>query len=129
MKAEHHFAGSASSVRAARAFITEKLANTPKSAVEDAVLIASELAANAVTHANSAFTICVEETTSHVRIEVRDRGEGAPTLRRPRPEEAYGRGLRIVSELARSWGVDEHPEGGKTVWADIALPNTGRATL
>jgi anti-sigma regulatory factor (Ser/Thr protein kinase) len=126
VKKEHHFAGAASSIRQARVFVTETLAATPQDAVDDAVLIVSELAANAVTHGNSAFTICVEETPKLVRIEVRDRGEGEPTPREPRPDEPYGRGLRIVEQLSQGWGVDSHPEGGKTVWADIAVADQRR---
>jgi anti-sigma regulatory factor (Ser/Thr protein kinase) len=122
MKAEHHFAGSATSVRAARAFVTETLLDAPKAAVDDAVLIVSELAANAVTHADSGFTLCVEQTPSHVRIEVRDLGGGVPQRRQPRADEPYGRGLHIVNELALDWGVSLNPEGGKSVWVELPLP-------
>jgi anti-sigma regulatory factor (Ser/Thr protein kinase) len=128
MRAEHHFASSVSSVRAARVFVTETLTGAPKAAVADAVLVVSELAANAVTHASSAFTICVEQTPSHVRIEVRDRGAGEPRQQHPGSEQPYGRGLHIVNELTDDWGIDTHPEGGKTVWVDLPLPQAGRAS-
>lgn len=54
MKTEHHFAGSASPVCDARAFVSETLSGAPQGMVDDAVLIVSELAANAVTHGQSA---------------------------------------------------------------------------
>jgi len=47
-----------------------------------------------------------------------------------------GRGLGIVAELASSWGVLPHSDGGKVVWAvfDAAarperLPRGGRLAL
>jgi anti-sigma regulatory factor (Ser/Thr protein kinase) len=126
MRTEHHFGGSATSVREARLFVTEALLGAPREAIEDAVLIVSELAANAVTHAKSAFTICVEHRAAVVRIEVRDGGAGAPTPRHPTADEVYGRGLQIVDRLAHGWGVHAHPGGGKTVWVNIALAQPGR---
>jgi hypothetical protein len=57
-----------------------------------------------------------------VRIEVTDRGAGMPTLRIPPASEPTGRGLRIVRELADSFGVEPLPDPpGKTVWFVVGL--------
>jgi hypothetical protein len=45
-----------------------------------------------------------------------------PTVRRPEPSEPSGRGLRIVQELADSFGVRElRGTPGKTVWFVVGL--------
>ena len=36
--------------------------------------------------------------------------------------EAGGFGVRLVDELAASWGVDDLVEDGKCVWFEIELP-------
>jgi hypothetical protein len=37
-------------------------------------------------------------------------------VRSPKPEDPSGRGLKIVEMLSDDWGVDYHPNDGKTVW-------------
>ncbi len=90
--------------------------------VEDAVLIASELVANAVVHAAGAIrltTLVAGEGSAYVRIEVTD-GANRPPVRANSPEDALsGRGLNIVFDLAAAWGSTAVPAGwGKTVWAE-----------
>ena len=46
---------------------------------------------------------------------------GAPAPGRPRLEAEGGRGLFLVEQLARSWGVNRHPDGGKVVWCVLSL--------
>jgi hypothetical protein len=29
--------------------------------------------------------------------------------------------LRLVEQLARAWGVNRHPDGGKVVWCVLSL--------
>jgi anti-sigma regulatory factor (Ser/Thr protein kinase) len=55
-----------------------------------------------------------------------DATTGVPVLRTPTDQDPAGRGLMIVSELAR-WGCHAAPEdiGGKLVWA--RLPNGGQS--
>jgi signal transduction histidine kinase len=125
--AERHFEGSVSSVAGARSFVTHSFSDAPPAVLEDALLIVSELAANAVAHARSAFTIRLAHAASSLRIEVRDHGGGVPTLRSPQPDETFGRGLSIVDKLARGWGFDPQPGGGKTVWVDIAFAAARRS--
>jgi anti-sigma regulatory factor (Ser/Thr protein kinase) len=86
--------------------------------VSDACLVASEMAANAVTHANSAFEVDVACAKGAVRVTVSDTGPGAAEERESELLDLGGRGLAIVSELADRWGCDNLP-GGKVVWAEL----------
>ena len=54
-------------------------------------------------------------------VAVRD---GSPRLLRqvlPDPDAESGRGLWLVEQLARSWGVRPHRDGGKVVWCTLNL--------
>jgi anti-sigma regulatory factor (Ser/Thr protein kinase) len=86
--------------------------------VADACLVASEMAANAVTHAESAFEVAVACAEGAVRITVSDSGPGVAEPHTVEPLEVGGRGLVIVSDVADRWGCDAVP-GGKVVWAEL----------
>ena len=88
--------------------------------VADACLVASEMAANAVTHARSAFEVAVTCADGAVRIMVSDNGPGAAEAHAVDPLEIRGRGLAIVSDVADRWGCDTVP-GGKVVWAELTV--------
>jgi hypothetical protein len=57
-----------------------------------------------------------------VLLRVTDGGaERPPTARAANPESVDGRGLAIVSALARRWGV-EREDDGQCVWAELGTP-------
>lgn len=116
------------SVRAARHFVTGLLAASPDARLgDDAAIIATELAANAVLHAHSGFTLTVARSANAVRIAVQDSDplalrdddrvpacdDGMPFDFRP------GHGLSIVAQLASAWSVERLPDG-KVIWVDLA---------
>jgi YesN/AraC family two-component response regulator len=86
--------------------------------VDDALLVLSELVANAVEHADAASVAVVNRGGQGLRIEVRDQGEGVLTEQPEMATTERGRGLMIVSALARSWGV-QTAEKSKTVWVEL----------
>jgi anti-sigma regulatory factor (Ser/Thr protein kinase) len=108
--------------------------------LRDALLCLSELVTNAVLHAGGPLCVEVRTTTDTVRLEVVDRmppsGPGLRSVAEARaallaegvPGEAEretGRGLAIVSQLSRAWGVlAEDVEGapGKRVWVELGGP-------
>jgi anti-sigma regulatory factor (Ser/Thr protein kinase) len=116
------FPGKPDQVACARAFVRSALGNCP--ALDDIVMLASELCANAVRHTASAdggsFEVTVRLLRESARIEVRDDGGSATIPQAGDPGEAseYGRGLRIVAALADDWGYqdDEH---GRTVFFEL----------
>ena len=114
---------SVSSVRKARHFVTEQVAEWRlDQLLDDALLVASELTTNAITHADSPCRIRMSLTPTSLRIEVVDTGSGTPE---PQPESwtsEHGRGLMLVGALTTAWGMEEVPGQGKLVWAELARP-------
>ncbi|MFI5074839.1 MAG: MEDS domain-containing protein [Actinomycetales bacterium] len=86
--------------------------------VADACLVASEMAANAVTHARSAFEVTVTCSENSVRVSVSDVAPGTVEEHHGRLLDLGGRGLAIVSDVADHWGCETVP-GGKVVWAEL----------
>jgi anti-sigma regulatory factor (Ser/Thr protein kinase) len=112
---------------AARAFVREvcrywQLALPDNTLVDRAVLLASELVTNAMVHARTELRLRVELRGELLHLAVHD---GSPRLLRlvtsPDPEAEGGRGLWLVEQLARAWGVNRHPDGGKVVWCTLTL--------
>ncbi len=83
-------------------------------------IVTSELASNAVRHAQTPFRVAVDVNPGTIRIEVED-GAGAQKIATEIASPNTGRGLRIVEDVATSWGV-EHRGEKKAVW--IELPAT-----
>jgi serine/threonine-protein kinase RsbW len=122
MRHERVFANTPSAVGRARRFVVRQLDGVPGAVVDEVAIMVSELATNCVRHTVTDFTVGVEHTRHEIVVEVTDRGGGMPTVRRPEASEPSGRGLRIVQELADSFGVRElRAEPGKTVWFVVAL--------
>ena len=119
-----HFRAGSDAPSAARRFVTGLLARRPYGArvsAEDAQLVVSELATNAVMHAGTPFSVSIRCDGSAVRISVQDRSSAPPVMREALPTAALsGRGLKLVAAVTRGWGV-EHAANGKTVWAELAL--------
>jgi anti-sigma regulatory factor (Ser/Thr protein kinase) len=86
--------------------------------LDDVRIVITELAANAVVHARSPFSVSLRSTGSIVRLAVRDGSHAAPVVRPEYGTTPSGRGMRIVTALASRWGVDPAP-GGKVVWAEF----------
>lgn len=99
---------------------------------DDARLLISELAGNAIRHAGGAvYRVEVECAAEGVRVTVRDSGccEGVPKPRQAPEASEDGRGLEIVKCVSSHWGVEVMAGGGHAVWfqLEIATPATSRA--
>ncbi|HET6560497.1 MAG TPA: response regulator [Marmoricola sp.] len=111
------------SVRLARRFVAERLAEWGLEAIrDDALLVTSELAANAITHAHSACRLRVSLTATTLRIDVIDMGSGTPEPQPPSDTEEHGRGLHLVAAVTTAWGLEMVPQNGKVVWAELSRP-------
>ncbi|MDF1602922.1 response regulator [Nocardioides sp. YIM 152315] len=115
-----------SSVATARRFVRTQLLDWGiESTVDDAMLVVSELATNALTHAESSYRVRVSAVGPALRIEVEDDGTGTPEPQPLTDTEEHGRGLHLVGALAASWGMEAGESGGKRIWAELPLASTG----
>lgn len=117
---EARFEGEPNSVSAARRFVAQTLesAGLPDQAWTAAQII-SELATNAVLHAGTAFIVRVAVTGPLVRLAVIDERPHSHAVKRQfSAETTTGRGLRLVEQLSRAWGVASDSRT-KTVWCEI----------
>jgi hypothetical protein len=102
---------------------------------EDAVVIASELATNAIRHGSPATTGDDASDPGRARVElswclqasrlicvVTDQTGTPPAVAAHDPEAESGHGLQIVSALAVAWGWTILGTGEKAVWAALELP-------
>lgn len=111
---------SPSSAHAARVAASDFLARLGRSDLRDAVeLIASELVANAVMHAHTDMSLSVDLADDGVRVSVTDGSEVLPRWTLTSATATSGRGLLLVKQLSRRWGVDLLPGAGKSVWAEV----------
>lgn len=107
---------------AARRHVAEVAAGRPD--LDDALLVVSELCANALLHGEPPLELRTSIDGSALRIEVanRSRADGAGALASPRsmpdPDAVRGRGLAIVERLAADWGWKDDA-GRTTVWAEL----------
>jgi anti-sigma regulatory factor (Ser/Thr protein kinase) len=147
---QRSFTAELASVRAARHYVTGLLgAGASEAAACDAAIVATELAANAVLHARSGFTLTVSRSAGVTRIAVRDKtpvaapdatgpettgpavsgpGISGPGISGPAAagdrlpfEVMTGHGLSVVAQLASRWAVDPLSDG-KVVWAELPGP-------
>ncbi len=99
---------------------------------ERALLIVSELVANAAVHAHTVLELSMTASSRSLKLSVRDEDQRLPVLGGgdtpgrdldvgPPSLGEGGRGIAIVQGLADEWGVDVL-RGGKRVWARISLP-------
>jgi anti-sigma regulatory factor (Ser/Thr protein kinase) len=125
MSPQRRFPNEPASVTQARRFTLAAVADLPPQLSDAVAVMVSELAANAVRHTGSHFTVTIDRSPELIRIAVTDRGAGSPMVRNPEPVEVSGRGLQIVQALAADWGVVPASEPpGKTVWFSITLEPT-----
>ncbi|WP_320779959.1 ATP-binding protein [Streptomyces sp. CRN 30] len=112
----------------ARAFTRDTLRDWRlEERTDDAVLVVTELAANAAVHGTAAgdgpaeFRLGLSLEPGVLTLTVSDPGTDAPV---PAPADdrslpEHGRGLRIVDALADVWGWVPGPAPGKTVFARL----------
>lgn len=87
--------------------------------VEDVRLVVSELATNAVAHAQTPFAVSLSSANGSVRLAVQDESTSAPVRSARDVMDMSGRGLMLVELLSREWGTSTDSHGFKTVWASF----------
>ena len=89
--------------------------------VEPVRLVVSELATNALVHAQTAFSVVLEALGETVLLTVRDDSRSLPHARRAQAMDTGGRGLEVVDVVSLEWGINEDQAGSKGVWASFAM--------
>ena len=85
---------------------------------DDAVLVTSELATNAVRHGSSPFRTTIARVDGVVRIAVEDGSSAWPERQEALPDDEAGRGIAIVAALSLQSGCEPTPDG-KVAWAAL----------
>jgi hypothetical protein len=113
-----HLTARLTAPRAARAFVVRALLDWRlMPLVSPATLVVSELVTNSVIHAASTVDLTLTRADGRMHLAVHDHGVGRPKVRGEVPTDYLnGRGLLLVREFTRGWGVFPAPEG-KMVWA------------
>jgi anti-sigma regulatory factor (Ser/Thr protein kinase) len=106
----------------ARAVVREQLHEWGLAKLADsAELLVSELVTNAVRHSHARPVDLRLVRGDTLLCEVDDDDHDLPSLLNGGPGDEVGRGLRVVSTLAREWGTSR-TKAGKTVWFELTLP-------
>jgi serine/threonine-protein kinase RsbW len=126
------FPGQPSLVSQARSWISGLLPASPP--LDDLLLLADELAANAVTHTRSGqpggqFTVEVIWSPQSARVVVGDQGSDevpvpVASLGDQVPNLESGRGLFLVEALSAAWGIAGDADA-RWLWADVHLRSQG----
>jgi anti-sigma regulatory factor (Ser/Thr protein kinase) len=104
----------------ARDFLRAQLSGqVSEPALDEALLVTTELVANALRHGEGAIALRLRGDDDRLRVEVLDEGTGATSRVCVRvPDATGGWGLHIVEDISLRWGCFE---GTTHVWAEIAL--------
>ena len=110
------------SAAGARAFVsTHLLDHRLQHLVEPVRLVVSELATNALVHAQTTFSVTLSGSDNEVVLTVWDDSQALPERRASQVLNASGRGLEIVDIVSQAWGINQDEAGSKGVWASFAL--------
>ncbi|WP_308427962.1 ATP-binding protein [Actinomadura livida] len=106
----------------------EPLLGAEHSACDDSVLLLSETLTNAIVHGGGDLVeVDAYVDTANIRIEVTDEGGASVPHHVDDPQGEHGRGLPILSMLAKSWGFEQLDDGRLRVWFEVphtAPPDT-----
>jgi len=130
-----NFAATLTAVRASRVFAKSTLTKWGAGIIlDDTLLVVSELVTNAVEATGAAdpdlswgelpkldlITVRLVGLDASIVIEVWDCAQKEPVPTEAAEDDENGRGLTLISALARRW--DTYPSGrGKVVWAELPV--------
>jgi anti-sigma regulatory factor (Ser/Thr protein kinase) len=117
------------SVRAGRRFVADTLTawgltddDPARAILDDVVLAASELLANAARFCTTPIRLAVDVHRYSVELAVTDNHPDRAIAHSPDHEASSGRGLHIVARISEEWGQRILDSTTKEVWCRIAVP-------
>ncbi len=106
--------------RRARRLVADALAAWGRQDLCDsALLVVSELTANAVRYGGGDLTVALAREGRVLRIAVGDTSAAEPVVQAIDSRAGGGRGLQLIAALTHEWGYT-YRDGGKVVWARLA---------
>ena len=121
MRRRLNFAATTRAPRQARHAVREALARAGHVDEADiAEALTSELVTNAVRHADGDQVGVDVHADGAVRVAVTDNTQALPVLQHAHSSDTHGRGIAMVHQLARRWGVELRAGGGKVVWFELS---------
>ena len=125
MRTIRTFPGDTRAPSLARRWLARQLpASAPEPDRDTALLLVSELVTNSVAHARTPCTLAADVEPDRLRVAVADRSDREPHVAARGLTSDSGRGLLLVSRLARAWGW-RPISSGKLVWFEVPLARTG----
>jgi anti-sigma regulatory factor (Ser/Thr protein kinase) len=111
------FPPTTASASAARRYVWSRLVDRQGDLpVDTIVLLADELATNAIVHTHQPFDLDVRLQRHGVKVVVSDTSHVAlPPVTGAQPDDLGGRGLPLIDALADAWGW-QPTDAGKSVW-------------
>jgi hypothetical protein len=113
------------SLAATRQLVADVCASCDQDAIDDIMLVASEIVTNAARYAHGPIELSIRRETETVFLAVDDRSDAVPTWV-DTPGAHGGYGLRIIERTSLAWGTVPQPYG-KTVWARIPVTTARRS--
>jgi anti-sigma regulatory factor (Ser/Thr protein kinase) len=116
--AEIHLPTTTHAPASARAFLRAAACSEHNARVlDEAELLVSELATNAVLHGAPPVTVRVEcDGSVGLCVSVTDHDPHPPRELAAGPDDESGRGITLVDLISDRWGVHQHLGDGKEVW-------------
>jgi serine phosphatase RsbU (regulator of sigma subunit)/anti-sigma regulatory factor (Ser/Thr protein kinase) len=112
-------------VREARRFVERAaLEHAGHDLAVDAALVAAELTANALHHAEGPITVVVRGGEGWLVVAVEDGNPRPPVRPAASTSNMTGRGLALVEAVSTRWGV-KRTTAGKRVWAELRAEGRG----
>jgi len=91
--------------------------------IDDVLAVLTEIVGNAVRHARTECIVTASLHAGVLRVEVFDGDTHPPSLLGLDADSTSGRGLHLVTGIARDWGwrpaVSDDGVAGKRVWAEL----------
>ena len=126
MRTIRTFSGDTTTPALARRWLARHLPESaPEPERDTALLLVSELVTNSVAHARTPCTLAAEIAPDRLCVAVADRSGRRPFVASRGATSDSGRGLVLVSRLARDWGWLPI-SSGKLVWFELPLPGSGQ---
>ena len=86
---------------------------------EEVALLISELVTNVVRHTDSDPVVSLRAERGRLVVGVADSSVRPAAVRDPDPDRPGGWGLRLVEQIADSWGTQHLDDGTKIVWFTV----------